>query len=123
MNKKRILVIDDEVELVEAVRIRLRQAGYDVQSVYSGLEGLEAARREKPDLIILDLMLPGMDGYEVCGLLKADVRYNKIPIIIFTAKAREGDMMLGNEAGADEYITKPFEYQEMLDKIKGLLKE
>lgn len=123
MNKKRILVIDDEVELVEAVRIRLRQAGYDVHSVYSGLEGLEAARREKPDLIILDLMLPGMDGYEVCGLLKADVRYNKIPIIIFTAKAREGDMMLGNEAGADEYITKPFEYQEMLDKIKGLLKE
>ena len=123
MGKKRILVVDDEAELVKAIQIRLEQAGYETLVAYDGKEGLEKAHKEKLDLIILDLMLPKMDGYKVCGLLKADTRYDKIPIIIFTARAQESDIKMGQEVGADAYITKPFEYQVLLDKIKELLKE
>ena len=123
MTKQRILIVDDEVELVKAIQIRLEQAGYEALFAYDGQEGLEKAHKEKPDLIILDLMLPKMDGYWVCDLLKRDKRYNNIPIIIFTARAQESDIKMGQEVGADAYITKPFEYQVLLDKIKELLKE
>ena len=123
MSKKRILVVDDEAELVKAIEIRLKEAGYEALVAYDGKEGLEKAHKEKPDLIILDLMLPKMDGYKVCGLLKADTRYGKIPIIIFTARAQESDIKMGQEAGADAYMTKPFEYQVLLGKVKELLKE
>ena len=123
MDKKRILVVEDEIELVKAILIRLQQAGYDVFSANDGQDGLEKARKEKPDLIILDLMLPKMDGYKVCGLLKADARYNSIPIIIATARAQESDEKLGFEVGADAYLTKPFQYEKLLAKIKELLKE
>ena len=122
MAKKRILVVDDETELVKAVQIRLQQADYEVIAAYDGQEALEKAKKEKPDLIILDLMLPKMDGYKVCGLLKADTRYNKIPVIMFTARAQESDIKMGQEAGVDAYITKPFEHQILLDKIKELLR-
>lgn len=122
MTAKRILVVDDERELVMAVQIRLKQAGYEVLTACDGQEALDKAHQEKPDLIILDLMLPKMDGYKVCGLLKSDSRYAKIPIIIFTAKVQEEDIKIGKEVGADEYITKPFEHQVLLDKIKELLK-
>ena len=120
---KKILIVDDEAELVKAVQIRLDQAGYEVLVAGDGREGFDVARREKPDLIILDLMLPGMDGYEVYGLLKADTRYSKIPIIMFTARAQESDKKMGEEVGADAYITKPFDHQALLKKIKELLKE
>lgn len=123
MAKKRILIVEDEIELVKAIQIRLQQADYEVLITYDGQDGLEKAKKEKPDLIILDLMLPKMDGYKVCGLLKADVRYNKIPIIMFTARARESDEKLGFEVGADAYLTKPFQYEILLAKIKELLKE
>ena len=123
MAKKRILVVEDEIELVKAILIRLQQAGYEVSSAGDGQEGLEKARKEKPDLIILDLMLPKMDGYKVCGLLKADARYNSIPVIISTARAQESDEKLGFEVGADAYFTKPFQYEKLLAKIKELLKE
>jgi len=123
MDKKRILVIDDEPELVKAVQIRVELAGYEVLVARDGQEGLEKARKEKPDLIILDLMLPKMDGYKVCGLLKADIRYSKIPIILFTARAQESDVKRGKEVGANVYITKPFEHQVLLDNIAELLKE
>ena len=118
---KTILVVDDEVELVDMVKMRLEANDYEVLSAYDGQEGLEKAKKEKPDLIILDLMLPKMDGYKVCGLLKADSRYNKIPIIIFSARAQEEDRKLGEELGAEIYITKPFEPQLLLEKIKELL--
>ena len=98
--KKRILVVDDEEELVKAVQVRLGVAGYDILTAYDGQEGLEKAQKERPDLIILDLMLPKMDGYKVCGLLKADTRHNKIPIIIFTACAQESDKKTGEETSA-----------------------
>jgi len=123
MAKKRILVVDDEVELVKAMSIRLQQAGYEVLSAFDGQEGLEKAKKEKPDLVILDLMLPKMDGYKVCGLLKADARYNSIPVIMATARAQESDEKLGFEVGADAYLVKPFQYEKFLAKIKELLKE
>lgn len=123
MDNKRILIVDDEPELVKAVQIRIEQGGYETLVAYDGREGLEKAKKEKPDLIILDLMLPKMDGYKVCGLLKADARYHEIPVIMLTARAQESDMKTGQEVGADAYIIKPFEHQDLLAKIKELLKE
>jgi len=119
----KILLVEDEKVLIETVTLRLQANGYEVISASDGFEGLEKAKKEKPDLIILDLMLPKMDGYKVCGLLKADTRYNKIPIIMFTARAQESDKKMGKEVGADAYITKPFEPQALLEKIHQLLKE
>ena len=120
---KRILIVDDEVQLVEMVKIRLEAAGYEIISAYDGQEGFDKAKRDKPDLIILDLMLPKMDGYKVCGLLKNDARYSKIPIIMFTARAQEEDQRLGKDLGAEEYVTKPFDPKILLSKIKELLGE
>lgn len=120
---KRILVVDDEVQLVEMVKMRLEASGYDILCAYDGQDGLDKAKKDKPDLIILDLMLPKMDGYKVCGLLKNDSRYSKIPVIMFTAKAQDEDEALGRELGAEAYVTKPFEPKLLLDKIKELLGE
>lgn len=122
MEKKKILLVDDERDLVETMIYQLEAAGYQVITAYDGAEGLEKAKAEKPDLMILDLMLPKMDGYKVCGLLKKDSRYSRIPIILFTARAQESDMRLGEEVGADAYITKPFESKMLLNKIESLLK-
>ncbi len=123
MDKKKILLVDDEKDLAETVVFQLRISGYEAIVAYDGQEGLEKARKEKPDLIILDLMLPKMDGYKVCGLLKSDSRYAKIPIIMFTARAQESDIKLAKEVGAEAYITKPFEQEILLGKIKELLGE
>ena len=123
MSKKKILVVDDEVGLTKVVEIRLRAAGYDVVLAHDGQEGFETAKTENPDLMILDLMLPKMDGFKVCGLLKSDARYKKIPIIIYTARVQDSDQQLGKEVGADAYITKPFDPQVLLGKVKELLAE
>ena len=120
---KRILVVDDEAELVKAMQIGIEQADYKVLVAYNGLEGLEKARKEKPDLIILDLKLPRMDGYQVCRLLKCDDKYHDIPIIMLTAMAQHADREEGKNIGANYYTTKPFEHQVLLDKTKELLKE
>lgn len=118
---KKILLVDDERDLVETVTFRLEAAGYEVVSGFDGQEGLDKAKKENPDLIILDLMLPKMDGYKVCRMLKFDEKYKKIPIIMFTARAQETDKNMGKEVGADAYITKPFEPKELLGKIQELL--
>ena len=123
MDKKRILVVEDEAELVDLVKMRLEANDYEVILAYDGQEGLARAKKEKPDLIILDLMLPKMDGYKVCGLLKKAARYANIPIIMFTARAQEEDVKLGKEVGADAYITKPFGAHILLSKIKELLEK
>ena len=118
---KKILLVDDEPDLVLLMEARLRANGYDVLSAQDGQTALEVAKREKPDLIILDLMLPKMDGYKVCGLLKKDSRYAKIPIVMFTARAQEEDRKLGEEVGANAYLTKPFEPDTLLGKIRELI--
>ncbi len=120
---KRILVVDDVESIVMTVKIFLERHGYEVITANDGQEGFEKAKTEQPDLIILDLMLPRMHGYKVCGLLKKDTRYAKTPIILYTAKAQEKDIKLGEEVGADAYITKPFEPEILLAKIKELLKD
>ena len=122
-DKKRILIVDDESSMVEMVKMRLEANNYEVLAAYDGQSGLETAKKEKPDLIILDLMLPRIDGYKVCRMLKFDEKYKMIPIIMFTARAQETDKKTGEEVGADAYITKPFEAQILLGKIKELLGE
>jgi two-component system, OmpR family, alkaline phosphatase synthesis response regulator PhoP len=123
MAKKRILLVDDEPALVELMKIRLEANGYEVLTAIDGQAALDTARKESPDLIILDLMLPKMDGYKVCRLLKFDEKYKKIPILMFTARAQESDKQLGQEVGADGYVVKPFEPSTLLSKIKEFLKE
>lgn len=123
MNKKRVLIIEDEKDLVDTLKFRLNANGYDTLVAYDGRSGFEMAKTEKPDIVILDLMLPKMDGYKICGLLKKDSRYSQIPIIMFTARAQAEDVKLGLEMGADAYITKPFEPKILMDKISELLEK
>lgn len=121
MEKPKILLVDDEEDLVQLMGLRLEAAGYAVSAAYDGQQALERVRNSRPDLIILDLMLPKVDGYKVCRLLKFDERTKRIPILIFTARAQEGDVKLALECGADAYQTKPFDVQQLLGKLKELL--
>jgi len=118
---KKILIVDDEEDLIDMVSLRLESYGYQVIRASDGQEGLDKARNENPDLIILDLMLPKIDGYKVCRMLKFDEKYKKIPVILFTARTQAADMKLGEEVGADAYLTKPFEPNMLLTKISQLL--
>lgn len=120
---KKILLIDDELDIVKLVESRLKINGYEVVVALDGQEALEKAREEKPDLILLDLMLPKLSGYKVCRMLKFDEKYKHIPIIMFTARVQENDEKLGFEVGADAYITKPFKPEVLLEKVKELLPE
>ena len=122
MSQAKILIVDDEPDLVETLRFALELEGYNVLVAVNGEEGLNTARQEKPDLILLDLMLPKLDGYKVCRLLKFDERYKHIPILMLTAKTQEKDKILGKETGANEYLTKPFDMDELMAKIKSYLK-
>jgi two-component system alkaline phosphatase synthesis response regulator PhoP len=121
MSQKKILIVDDEIDLVETIRFPLESEGFTVLVAYNGEDGLNQARKELPDLIILDIMLPKLDGYKVCRLLKFDERYKNIPILMLTARAQEKDRLMGVEARADEYISKPFELDKLLEKIKSYL--
>ena len=117
----RVLVIEDNMDLLETVSCSLRAVGMEVTTARSGREGLERARQEPPEIILTDLMLPQVNGYEICTMLKQDTRYQRIPIVLFTAKAQEKDEKLGVECGANAYVRKPFRAQELLEKIRGLL--
>lgn len=119
---KRILIVDDEEGIVKVVKMYLEHHRYEVITANDGQVGLEKAKTEKPDLIVLDLMLPRINGYKVCGLLKKDTRYAKIPVILFTAKAKAEDIELGKKVGADAYITKPYERDVLLSKIEELIR-
>jgi two-component system, OmpR family, alkaline phosphatase synthesis response regulator PhoP len=123
MSQKKILVVDDEPDLLETVRFPLEMEGYQVLVSSNGEDALNQARTEKPDLIILDLMLPKLDGYKVCRLLKFDERYKHIPILMLTAKTQEKDRLLGKETGADDYMTKPFDIDKLLEKVKLYLQQ
>ena len=120
---KRILLVDDEPELVEMVKMRLEAGGYEVITAYDGQEALDKAHKENPDLMLLDLMLPKIDGYKVCRMLKFDERYKHILIIIFTARTQKSDEGMAKEVGSDAYVVKPFEPQVLMGKIKELLGE
>jgi two-component system phosphate regulon response regulator PhoB len=119
--KPRILVVDDEPEAVELVEFNLKQAGFDVFSAGDGVEALKKSRESSPQLIVLDVMLPEVDGMEICKTLRRDKNTAKIPIIMLTARAAEIDRVLGLELGADDYITKPFSPRELVLRIKKLL--
>jgi DNA-binding response OmpR family regulator len=121
MSQKKILVVDDEADLVETIRFPLEMEGFNVLTSYNGEDALNQARKETPDLILLDLMLPKLDGYKICRLLKFDEKYKHIPILMLTAKTQEKDKLLGKETGADEFITKPFEMDELIKKVKAYL--
>jgi DNA-binding response OmpR family regulator len=121
MNPRKILIVDDEVDLVKTIRLSLETEGFMVMASYDGEDALNQARKENPDLIILDIMLPKFDGYKVCRLLKFDKKHKHIPILMLTAKTQEKDKTLGMETGADEYITKPFDVDELLAKVKSYL--
>jgi DNA-binding response OmpR family regulator len=121
-NKKpRILFIEDDKDMVEAVKIRLEANGFEVAVAEDGLGGLNRARADNPDLIILDIMLPKLDGFKLCRMLKFDEKFKHIPIIMLTAKVQKTDIELGAEVGADYYITKPFKSEDLLNKIRELL--
>lgn len=121
MSEKTILIVDDEPDMVYAVELQLKANNYNVITACDGEEGLAMARSQKPDLIILDLMLPKMDGYKICRLLKFDEKYRKIPIIMYTARGQEEDKNLGYEVGTDVYLVKPFEPKVLLKNIHNLL--
>lgn len=118
----KILVVDDEPDAVELVEFNLKNAGFEVVTAADGAEALKKARLSLPDLIVLDLMLPEVDGLEVCKLLRRDAATAGIPILMLTAKAAEIDRVLGLELGADDYVTKPFSPRELMLRIKGLLR-
>jgi len=120
---RKILVVDDETELLKAISILLKTSGYEVITAQDGQEGLEKAKSLSPDLIVLDVLMPKMDGYEVCRMLKFDEKYKSIPIIMLTAKVQDIDKAMGKKVGADDYITKPFETRDLVDKIKKHLAE
>lgn len=119
MPKEKILVVDDERNIVELVKYNLEKEGYDVISAYDGFEAVNMAKQDKPDLIILDIMLPGQGGLEVCRTLRKET---KIPIIMATAKGEEIDKILGLELGADDYVTKPFSPRELVARVKAILR-
>ncbi|HEX7713913.1 MAG TPA: response regulator transcription factor [Bacillota bacterium] len=116
---KRILIIDDEPMIVESVSYNLKQQGYEVIASGDGETGLKLAQSETVDLILLDLMLPGIDGLEICRILR---QHSEVPVIMLTAKEAEIDRVLGLELGADDYITKPFSMRELLARVKSVLK-
>jgi two-component system phosphate regulon response regulator PhoB len=119
---KTVLVIDDEPEIVKLVDYNLTKAGYLVLTARDGEGGLSAARKHRPDLVILDVMMPGMDGWEVCRKLRQDPETSTLPILMLTAKAEEGDRVLGLELGADDYVTKPFGVRELGARVKALFR-
>lgn len=115
----KILIVEDDRTLLDTLKYNLRKEGYDVVTAIDGSEALDLARREKPDLIVLDIMLPKMSGFEVCRVLRKDMN---VPILMLTAKVDETDKIVGLEIGADDYMTKPFSLRELLARIRAMLR-
>jgi len=120
-NRVRILIVDDEADLVSVLRIGLEVEGFEVIEASDGEEGLRMARECKPALILLDLMLPKLDGYKVCRSLKFDERYRALPILILSARSGEQDRRLAHDMGADGFITKPYEMKDLIAKVRHKL--
>ncbi|GGM60629.1 response regulator transcription factor [Dactylosporangium sucinum] len=116
-----ILVADDDMDIRDLVAFKLEQAGYDVMAVDNGLAALTAATENPPDLVVLDVMMPGMSGIDVCRQLRLDRETKALPIILLTARAQEGDVEVGFGAGADDYIVKPFSPRELVSRVEAVL--
>lgn len=123
LKKKKILVVEDEPDIAEGIEARLELAGYAVVRAGNGQEGVELARAKKPDLVILDLMIPRLDGFEVCHILKTEEKTKKIPILVLTALQMVSDVEKAFSQGADQYLTKPFSNDRLLEKVQLLLCE
>jgi len=122
VSKPRILVVDDEPDILELVSFNLSKHGYEVQCVTSGEAALEAVRTDPPDAMVLDLMLPGVDGLDVCRQIKSDAATRSIPILMLTAKGEEREMVAGLEQGADDYVAKPFSPRVLVARVKAILR-
>jgi len=120
VSDKKILLVEDDLELVKLLTIRLEGNGYRVVSAADGKEGFKKAHSEKPDILILDLGLPKVDGYWVCEFLKKDPKFSKMRVLVLTARAGEDDKKLAEQCGADAYMVKPFDAEELLGKIESL---
>ncbi len=121
-SKKKVLVVDDEKDIVEMIAFNLQRNGYDVLTAHNGNDALDLAERQAPDLILLDLMMPGLDGTEVTRRLKADPAMAKIPLVMLTAKSEETDVVVGLTLGADDYVTKPFSMKILLARLTTVLR-
>ncbi len=119
---KKILIVDDEQDIVESLKFVLETANFTCYCAYNGEDGLRLAKELVPDLIILDVMMPKINGFKISRLLKYDAKYKNIPILMVTARTQEEDKLIGEETGADEYITKPFELDEVVKKVEQYLK-
>ena len=122
MSRERVLIIEDEEDIQELIRYTLQREGYRITQAASGEDGYNLIRTEKPDLVVLDLMLPGMDGLEVCRRVKQDTETRHVPIIIASAKGEESDIVVGLELGADDYLVKPFSFAELLARVRIILR-
>ena len=120
--RPRVILIEDEKDIVELVRYNFRKEGFEVSSFTSGRDGLEELRRNPPDLVLLDIMLPDLDGFEICKRLRAEDRLRSLPVIFLTAKGEELDRILGLEIGADDYVVKPFSPRELVARVKAVLR-
>ncbi len=121
MSKGKILVVDDEVYIVHILDFSLGMEGYEVVTALDGEEALAKVKSEQPDLIVLDIMMPKLDGYETCRILKSDPEVKHIPVILLSAKGRNVDQQMGFQVGADDYITKPFSPRKLVERIKLIL--
>ena len=122
MLKKTVLVIDDEKDLIELVRYNMEREGFEVRGALDGEAGLALALQELPDVVLVDVMLPGIDGLEVCRRLRSESRTSRIPLIMLTARTAESDRVVGLELGADDYVTKPFSPRELTARVRALLR-
>ncbi len=122
MSRENILLVDDEEDILELLKYNLAKNGYRVTAVGTGEEAVSLAKSRPPDLVVLDLMLPGLDGLEVCKILKANEATAKVPIIMLTAKGEETDIVTGLELGADDYITKPFSPKVLISRVRAVLR-
>jgi two-component system alkaline phosphatase synthesis response regulator PhoP len=120
--RHRVVIIEDEKDIVELIRYNFRKAGFEVEGFTRGREGLEYLRRNPPDLLLLDILLPDQDGFEICKRVRADPRLKPIPVIFLTAKGEEMDRVLGLEIGADDYVVKPFSPRELVARVKAVLR-
>ncbi len=121
MSKGRILVVDDEIYIVHILDFSLGMEGYEVLTALDGEQALERVRSDKPDLIVLDIMMPKLDGYEVCRAVKSNPETRNVPVILLSAKGRNVDQKMGFDVGADDYITKPFSPRKLVERINAIL--